>query len=208
MKTNFKIITLAVLSTVFAFSTTAQDKPQFYTDNGSKVVTEMSCSSLKDFSVKIPIAANMFKFDNIDITVEVDMNQKQPGSSYQDIVVYGLYMQQKKFSVLYEGKKEISLWLVNPKDGWGDLAGQDGNIREGVFCGSTPKEKVDVKVSVYGYFVTGEKEKYNESTSVWEKIPIYDEGTALGEATIVVKQTEENMASAKKAKLKGRFGLK
>ena len=207
MKTlfNHKFIILVLFALSISFK--AQDTPKFYTDNGSKMVTEMECSSLKDFCVKIPITPNMFKFDNVDITIEVDMNQKLPGSSYQDIVVYGLYLQQKKFSALYEGKKEMLIWLVNPKDGWGDMTGEDGKVREGVFCGSTPKEKVDVKLSIHGYFVTGEKEKYNETAQTWEKIPIYDEGSNLGEATIIVKQTAQNMADAKKAKMKKRFGM-
>jgi len=207
MKTTNNLLKAAVLAAVLSFSANAQDKAKFLTDNGSKEVTEVDCASLTELQVKTNIPASAFKFDNIDVTIEINMNQKFPGSTLEEIYVYGVYYNQKKFSILYEGKKEMSFWLASPKDGFGDFTGDDGKIRSGVLCGSTLKEKVDIKFSVYGYVKTGEKEVYNESTKTWEKVPLYDEGVLLSEAALIIKQTPENMAAAKKAKMKRRFGL-
>jgi hypothetical protein len=205
MKNLINIKAIALLGVMFAFSASAQDKPQFCTDNGTKVVTEMDCASLKDLSVKVPITSSMFKYDAVDLNAEINMNPG--GNNADDIYAYTLSILQKKFSIQYEGKKEIMAWLVNPNGGFGDLAGSDGNIRQGVFCGSTSKEEVSVHFTVYGYIKTGDKEWYNEKGGTWEKIPTYDEGTLLGEVTMKVKQTAENVAAAKKNKTKKRFGM-
>jgi len=206
MKKLFIILTATIL--FVANNMRGQDAAKFYIENGTKEAgAELDCATLKDLAVKLPATAKMFKYDRIDVTIEADMNEKFPGSTLQAIYVYHIYSTQKEFSIKFEGEKEIVYWLMNPKDGYGDFVGDDGNIRTGILCGSTPKEKVNVRFQMWAYVQTGEKENYNESTRTWEKQATYGTGTLLGEANVVVKQTADDMAGAKKAKMKRRFGL-
>ena len=142
MKKLIKIKALIVLGVTLFFSASAQDNPQFYIDNGSKVVTEIDCANLKDLSVKIPITENMFKFDKIYINVNVWTKENNPTTN--EVLVYDIAFNQKKFDILYKGKKEIFIWLVNLNNGDGDLVGQtlSGNINRETFCGTITKEKM------------------------------------------------------------------
>ncbi len=197
-----KIISI-IAPVIFSYSCLlAQDKAVYYTDNGTKAVTSGGdCATLKDLSVKTAIASSMFKYDKIDFTIELKTNDKFAGSKLDEIYVFSIYFTQKKFNIQFEGKNEVSLWLCKPNDGDGDFLASDGvKISIGDLCGMTVKEKIDLQFSMWGYVQTGEKEFYNENTNVWEKRPTYDEGTKLSESSLAIKQTPENILSAKKAK--------
>jgi hypothetical protein len=178
-----------------------QDKqPKFYTDNGTKEVTgELDCSVLKDLMVKVPLPSSAFKYDDIQFSVELNLRRYRDGEEGNK-VYYTIDILQKKFSIQYDGKNETSFWLINPKDNYGDFEGTDGKIRQGAFCGSSPKDKIIVTFELAGYIKDSEKEYYDEKSKTWVKEPVYDAGTTLGKVTVDIKQTSENITSYKKNK--------
>jgi hypothetical protein len=193
MKTNAfckLVIATAILS--LGYGAAAQDKqPKFYTDNGTKeAATKVDCASLTDLMIKVPIPSSAFKYDRIEMIALINLHTRNFGEENENKLRYALYYEQKKFGIKFDGKTEANLWLINPKDGKGDFLfeGSNHEISKEDLCGSTKKDKVDVQFTFYGYIKTGENQSYVEYNKTWESIPVYDEGTSLGEVNLTVLQ--------------------
>ena len=202
----------AILIALMIFSIlkmNGQDKqPKFYTDNGTKEVTgDLDCATLKDLMVKVPIPSSAFKYDDVQFSVEVNLHIYNDGDDVGNKFYYTLDFLQKKFGIQFDGKTEMSYWLLNSKDNWGDFEGADGKIRQAVFCGSSPKDKITVTFQLMGYIKESENDYYNQKTATWEKQPVWDAGTSLGKTVVEIKQTPENIQSYKKNKRKAAIGF-
>jgi hypothetical protein len=203
MKANS--IKLALLITVMSCSFIhAQVKqPGFYTDGGTTEATsELDCATLKDLLVKTPIPTSALKYDLVEFAIEINTHNVSFGESNEIKFNYIISLPQKKFDIQYTGKNEATFWLVNPKTGKGDF---EEMVMADV-CGNTPKDKITITFTFMGYIKTSDKQSYSEYNKTWETIPVYDEGTSMGTATIDVKQTDENKKSFKKRKLKNALG--
>ena len=108
-----KNLILILAASVITFQASAQAK--FYTNNGAKQVTELSCS-LNDVKATLPVLSDFANHDFIHVAIGEDRND---GSTNRND-----FSNYKDFKPEYfKGKKDFSVWIKKANSEYGDLCG-------------------------------------------------------------------------------------
>lgn len=197
-----KSLLILFIAGMFTHAINAQNKPGFYTDKGTKLITEGNSEELltsNDIEVKIPIDSSFHKYDNL--FVKITISTSDPRAHYPTMACYRQYFKEdhkKEFN----GKNELFLFITNPDDKTiayggapnyaGDFLSSADNTRFGAsyfwLCGQKKKKKctLQVKLIVKGYRVTGTKQKWNSNDQSWSTVDVYDDGEVLSETQISI----------------------
>lgn len=116
-----------LLTNIDLFGQNSKLKPQFYTDKGTKLLTECSCEELRknpDLTIKFLLTPEVFNYDKVNFII--DLNLKGNGRDDDDFLNYFEYLisYDKNDMLLYfKNQKEAPFVLLNPDNAKNDFAG-------------------------------------------------------------------------------------
>ncbi len=107
--------TLSLIITAVLFQTILSAQAKFYTNNGSKEVTQVNCK-VGDLKIVFAIPDEALNHDLLQVAIG---EKRSDGSKY-----YSDWAHFKDFKADYlKGKKELSMWIKKPDSKYGDFAG-------------------------------------------------------------------------------------
>jgi hypothetical protein len=178
-KTIFILLMIA-----FAIKGSAQCK--FYTNSGATLITETKCGEFKDITVKIPVPANVSKYDAFSIKVFL--------SSLNDVQATYEFNKNKIQSKLI-GKKEVSLLLISADGKSSDFSFADASITNADLCDNPRKwsmDKITATVKATGWVILSynTESHWDDSKGVWvsEQVPVWDDGELTSEGIFTINQ--------------------
>ena len=112
---NIYLLTVALM-----FQILVHAQAKFYTNNGSKEVTQLS-SDMKDVKVTIPVLEDFKNYDYIDVQyLETDRTDDGVDLFIKGLITPG-YVNKRYKVAFFEGKKNFSLWIAAPNEGKNDF---------------------------------------------------------------------------------------
>ncbi len=112
--------TLSLFMAAVLFQTMLFAQAKFYTNNGSKAITELN-TSITDLKVTLPVLEDFKNYDYIDVQyLETDRTDDGVDLFIQGVLTPG-YVNKRYKVAFFEGKLNFSLWIAAPNNGENDF---------------------------------------------------------------------------------------
>ena len=195
--------TLLIIAAAFILRIGANDSKTitFYTDNKSKIVTEMTLLDMQkshDLSFKLPFDSLYWKYDRIYIEMRwyeklsTEIRGQQFISYYKDHRKY-----DKSYKLLF-GEQDGWFYIINPKPienkSNAGLIGNKWTTYEGDFCNEGQmftlksngelKQPCSFKIIIHGTVKTGTKQQWNSSDNSYYTVDVFATENKLYESSI------------------------
>jgi len=169
---------LGLFLTVFVFG---QGTISFYTNNGTKKVTQLKCGEYDDLMVKLTVPSYAKSYDRVSLRVFLSSI-----NSYASILYDG-----KGDVAMLTSKPKMQKWILKPGKQKGDFSFGDGNLGIYDLCGY-PRSKalpsINVDVQLVGLNKTGVEKKWDDFHKKWKYYDTYTKGKVLAKGKMVIKE--------------------
>ncbi len=174
-------LSIAVIS--LSIMTFAQGTISFYTNNGTKKVTQIKCGEFDNIKVKLKVPSYVNKFDMVKLIAYFSGN---PSTA----------------QIIYNGKGSISQltsnpnlekWILKPGKKDGDFYFSSTGINDYDLCGyprEMGKASLLIDVELTGYNKTGTKKYWDEYYKEYRIKTLYTKGTVVSRGQLKIIQQD------------------
>ena len=168
---------------LFATIIFAQGQISFYTNNGTKKVTQLKCGNFDNLKVKVKIPSNINKYDKVTYKVYLSSNEATSAGIR--------YVGRGAVSTL-KPNTTMEKWIVSPGKKGGDFKYNDGARISTYDVCDVPRKNglssIVVEVQLVGYNKTGTETYWDKWDKVYKTRLTYTKGNLLASGKITVEQ--------------------